>query len=109
MPRQRDMRIKPFKLIVGFCAMTALLMPFAIYRIPVPKKTDSVKNVALKTADTVRIISMSKAEEPMPTTTQRIVPDVPVKAPPIIVMESDDDDICTRHHMRKVYTRNAKS
>jgi hypothetical protein len=103
------MRITPFKIIMGFCAMTALLMTFAIYRIPVPENTDNVKNVELKTADTVRIINMSKAEEPKPTITERIVPDVAVKAPPIIVMESDDDDICTRHHMRKVYIRNGKS
>ena len=102
------MRITPFKIIMGFSAMTALLMTFAIYRIPVAKNTD-VKNVELKTADTVRVINMSKAEEPKPIITERIVPDVPVKAPPVIVMESDDDDICTRHQMRKVYIRNGKS
>jgi hypothetical protein len=103
------MRITPFKIIMGFCAMTALLMMFAIYRIPVPENTGNLKNVEPKTADTVRIINMSKAEEPKPTITERIVPDFPVKAPPSIVLESDDDDICTRHHMRKVYIRNGKS
>ena len=103
------MRITPFKIIMGFCAMAALLMMFAIHRIPVAENTRNVKNVELKTADTVRVINMSKAEEPKPIITERVVPDFPAKAPPIIVMESDDDGICTRHHMRKVYIRNGKS
>jgi len=107
--------------------MFTLLMVFAIQRMPVPvdakaegrQFTDAWNNTEippLKKAD--RFVSVST--EPIPVVVERIAPDAPASAPPVLLVQDTDKplaarhgrlrmDVCARHHMRKVITRGGKS
>jgi hypothetical protein len=116
--------VTPTKILLAFSAMTALLMVFAIQRLPgderieIPNTAPPVQtSVVTKTADPIRII-----ETVRPVATERIVPDAPVKVVPPVKMVSpieqdeqpvarqrSEQNVCTRHGMKKVITRGGRS
>ena len=118
----------PTKILLAFSAMTALLMVFAIQRLPgderieIPNTAPPVQtNVVAKTADPIRVIETVRPE-PKPVLTERIIPDAPVKVVPPVKMVSpieqdeqpvarqrSEQNVCTRHGMKKVITRGGRS
>jgi hypothetical protein len=127
---QGSIAMSPIKILFAFAGMMSLLMVLAIQRLPgeerieVPKveplplaqKTDPVFSVAPpKMVAPVRIIDTSKL------ITERVAAptDAPVAEPPVAregprpaakrVAEVTENNICTRHNMRKVMTRGGRS
>ena len=105
------MQITPLKIIAGTVAIVTLLLTFVIQRIPIPEEVKAQpalsEQTLLEKADKIRVINIAKVVTP-----ERIMPDIPAKAPPVIVMEEPgnaETNICTRHNMHKVYTRNGRS
>jgi len=106
--------------------MFTLLMVFAIQRIPVPEVQASTRQFADAWND-AEILPLKKADRfvstempPHSVVVERIAPDAPASAPPVILMADDkpvasgrgrlrSGDVCTRHRMHKVVTRGGKS
>jgi len=112
--------ITPFKIAMAFAAMIALLMVFAMQRIPIdPPIVVAVAaepiEIPLKKADRLTVATESKPV----ADAARIVPPAPDGAPasmPPVLLVADEDkpalqhrrqhaetNICTKHHMHKVW------
>ena len=125
-------RITPLRVMAVFTAMTTLLMVFAIQRVPgderieVPKpaiieaRAEQPPPADLQKTDTrplipVRQIELTRtAPAPAPDPKPPVTADAPAKMPPVLIVQEEGrreryDDICSRHHLQKVYTRGGRS
>jgi len=103
-------------------------MVFAIQRIPVPVEAKAEGRQFADAWNDTEILPLKKADrfvsvstEPIPVVVERIAPDAPASAPPVILVADDkpvtsghgrlrmESNICTRHRMRKVITRGGRS
>jgi hypothetical protein len=118
-------RITPLRVIVT--AMTTLLMVFAIQRVPgieVPKlaiieaRAEQPPPADLQKTDTKPLIPVRQIEltrtAPAPDPKPPVTADAPAKMPPVLIVQEEgrreqNDDICSRHHLQKVYTRGGRS
>jgi hypothetical protein len=112
--------------------MTTLLMVFAIQRvsgderIEVPKPAiigaraeqpppADLQKTDIKPLIPVRQIELTRtAPAPAPDPKPPVTADVPAKMPPVLIVQEEGrreryDDICSRHHLQKVYTRGGRS
>ena len=107
--------------------MFTLLMVFAIQRIPMPVEAKAVPRQFADAWNDAEILPLKKADRfvstempPHSVVVERIAPDAPASAPPVILVQDTDKplaarhgrlrmDVCSRHHMRKVVTRGGKS
>jgi len=134
LPRMRT-RLSPLKITAAASAMAALLMVFAIQRLPsaerievpppvIPEVTSS--SVGKTHREPVRVIETVHvaSTEPVPVKTETIRPEpTPSVVPPVIMPPEEETpppkrrlrvasrggDVCTRHGKRKVITRGGKS
>lgn len=116
------------KILAGIVAIFTLLMVFAIQRIPVPVEAKAEGRQFADAWNDTEILPLKKADrfvsvstEPIPVVVERIAPDAPASAPPVILVADDkpvtsghgrlrmESNICTRHRMRKVITRGGRS
>ena len=123
----------PGKIVLGFSAMLALLIVFAVQRVPGDERivvekpkigagADDIAALPKSDREPIRVINLSTE----PKVTERITPlapDAPVSVPPVILVQDDDDkppasrhrrqraknDVCTRHHLHKVTTNRGRS
>lgn len=90
-------------------------------------QSDDAQTVNAKKQDRVRVIDLSYAStEPKSVAVERVVPpaDAPASMPPVVMTQEDneltvarrrrrnaegDDNVCTRHHLHKVYTHGGRS
>ncbi len=114
--------------------MIALLFGFAVQHIPVPAEPIKVPSPRFDDAwhDTMRVIPertrkgdrlQIASAEANPVVTERILaPDVPARAPPVILVSDDGDtptirrhrrklhmDVCMKHKMHRVETHGGRS
>jgi hypothetical protein len=118
--------------MAAFTAMTTLLMVFAIQRvsgderIEVPKPAiiearaeqplpADLQKTDRKSLIPVRQIELTRtAPAPAPDPKPPVTADVPAKMPPVLIVQEEGrreryDDICSRHHLQKVYTHGGRS
>jgi hypothetical protein len=116
-------RITPRRVILAFTAMTTLLIVFAIQRVSGDERIEVLKpaiadGLAEQPPDSkplipVRQIELTRtaaAPDPKPPVTAG----APAKTPPVLVVQEDGrreryDDVCSRHHLQKVYTPGGRS
>jgi hypothetical protein len=100
----------PGKIVLGFSAMFALLIVFAVQRVPgderivveKPKiRTGADDIVALPKTDREPIRAINLSIEPK-TVTERMppAPNAPVSVPPVILVQDDDDKPPAARHRR---------
>jgi hypothetical protein len=90
---------------------------------------DTFQTAVAKKQDRVRQIELVSTTDPKPVPTQRIMPDAPATAPPVVLVQEEEEqpavkrrshrirtasadtesNVCTRHKMHKVVTRGGKS
>ena len=125
-------RITPLRVMAAFTAMTTLLMVFAIQRVSGDERIEVPKPAIIKAraewpppadlqkTDTkplipVRQIELTRtAPAPAPDPKPPVTADAPAKMPPVLIVQEEGrreryDDICSRHHLQKVYTRGGRS
>ena len=130
-------RITPLRVMAAFTAMTTLLMVFAIQRvsgderIEVPKsaiiearaeqpppadlqKTDIKPLIPVRQIELTRTAPAPDPKPPVTTDAPASTADAPAKMPPVLIVQEEGrreryDDICSRHHLQKVYTRGGRS
>ena len=116
--------------MAAFTAMTTLLMVFAIQRVPgderieVPKpaiieaRAEQPPPADLQKTDRKPLIPVRQIEltrtAPAPDPKPPVTADAPAKMPPVLIVQEEGrreqyDDICSRHHLQKVYTRGGRS
>jgi type IV secretory pathway VirB10-like protein len=123
---QGSIAMSPIKILLAFSAMAALLMVFAIQRLPGDERIEVPKAQFIETlpaqtsvatkSDPIRIIDTIRPE-PKPVVTERVVPDAPGREPPVAKVDEEaterpavrrmrqaraESNVCTRHNMRKV-------
>jgi len=123
-------RITPLRVMAAFTAMTTLLMVFAIQRVPGDERIEVPKPAIIEAraeqpppADLqktnrkplipVRQIELTRTA-PAPDPKPPVTADAPAKMPPVLIVQEEGrreryDDICSRHHLQKVYTRGGRS
>ena len=115
-------RITPLRVIAAFTAMTTLLMVFAIQRVPgderIEARAEQPPPADLPKTETKPLIPVRQIEltrtAPAPDPKPPVTADVPAKMPPVLIVQEEGrreryDDICSRHHLQKVYTRGGRS
>ena len=101
--------------MLGGAAIFALMMVFAIQRLPgetipppapVPVQaearfdaawSDSFQTAVAKKQDKVRQIEMAVATDPKLIPTERIMPDAPAKVPPVVLVKEEEERPAVRH------------
>lgn len=131
--------LAPGQLVLGFSAMFALLIVFAVQRVPgderivverpkLAARADDIAVLPKADREPIRVINLS-AESQSAGDAVRATPapdNAPASMPPVILVQDEDKppaarhrrqnnsepghhDVCSRHNMRKVAIRGGKS